>query len=219
MQSAVVFIGGAPPHPGVLARLPATRFVVAADSGLDFAQALDVSVHLLVGDLDSVSSEALAIARAAGVPVEQYPTEKDFTDAELALRAAVARGADHLVVVSGVGDRLDHSLGALSALAHPDLAPLRVEAYWGEAHVQVMQGPTSLTLAGDPGDVVSLLALLGDAEGVTTSGLRYPLTDEPLLAGTSRGVSNEFLVRHPDVHVRHGALFVIVPHALRKPPS
>jgi thiamine pyrophosphokinase len=191
--------------------------VVAADSGLDFALALGVHVDLLVGDLDSVSPAALAVAEAAGVPIERHPTDKDFTDAELALRAAVARGPDHLVVVSGVGDRLDHSLGALTALAHPSLTHLAVEAYWGEAHVQVLRGPASRTLSGDPGDIVSLLALVGDAAGITTSGLRYPLTDEPLIAGTSRGVSNEFLVAHPRVDVRHGSLFVIVPYALRKP--
>ena len=60
MSTAVVFIGGHPPHPGVLAHLPAQRWVVAADSGYDHAVALRVQVDLVVGDMDSVSVEGLA---------------------------------------------------------------------------------------------------------------------------------------------------------------
>ena len=49
------------------------------------------------------------------------------------------------------------------------------------------------TLAGEPGELVSLFALHGPAEGVRTEGLEYPLAGETLEPGSSRGVSNRFV--------------------------
>jgi thiamine pyrophosphokinase len=52
----------------------------------------------------------------------------------------------------------------------------------------------------------------GDARGVTTSGLQYPLHDEDRPAGTTRGVSNVFERATATVAVRDGVLLAIQPH-------
>jgi thiamine pyrophosphokinase len=219
MNSAVVVIGGDPPHPACVERLPTDAFVVAADSGLDHALALGLRVDLLVGDMDSVSAAALDVARCRGIPTERHPAEKDATDVELAIDAAVQRGCGHVVVVSGNGDRLDHSFGALLGLARPDLTAtgVDIEAWWGPAHVLVLRGPTTSSLSGAPGVLVSLLPVHGTAVGVSTAGLRYPLHDEDLPGGTSRGISNEFVAAPATVSLRAGHLLVVVPHALPSP--
>jgi len=216
MQPAVVVIGGDPPHPACVDRLPRGAFVVGADSGLDHALGLGLRVDLVVGDMDSVSADALEAARSHGIPIERYPAEKDATDVELAIEAVVGRGYRHIVVVSGNGDRLDHSVGALLGLARPALTEtgLDIEAWWGGAHVLVLRGPSTRTLSGPPGSVVSLLPVHGPAIGVTTTNLRYPLHDEDLPAGTSRGISNEFLAGPASVALRSGHLLIMVPHAL-----
>ena len=62
---------------------------------------------------------------------------------------------------------------------------------------------------GRKGDVVSLLPFGERVEGITTSGLRYPLRDEPLEAGPARGLSN---VRERDdawISVRRGRLLIV----------
>jgi thiamine pyrophosphokinase len=215
MQDAfVVVIGGSAPHPGVVARLPHDRFVIAADSGLDHARGLDIDVDLVVGDFDSVSIDGLAAAERAGVSIERHPAAKEAIDTELALEAAVTRGARSIVLVAGGGDRLDHLLAGVLALAHPMLRTATVEAWVGEAYVRALQGPARAELEGPAGAYVSLLAVLGPADGITTSGLRYPLHAEPLEPGSSRGVSNEFLGGAACVSVERGALLLIVPHVL-----
>jgi thiamine pyrophosphokinase len=213
-QAFVVVIGGSPPHPGVMARLPDDRFVIAADSGLDHARALHLHVDLVVGDLDSVSPTALAAAEDDGVPIERHPTEKNAIDTELAMESALARGAGRIVLVTGGGDRLDHLLGGLFVLAHPMLRSVVVEAWVGEAYVRALQGPARAELDGPAGAYVSLLPLHGTADGVTTAGLRYPLHAEPLYPGSSRGVSNEFVGGIACVSLQRGVLLVVVPHAL-----
>jgi thiamine pyrophosphokinase len=62
-----------------------------------------------------------------------------------------------------------------------------------------------------PGELVTLLALHGPAEGVTTTGLTYPLRGETLAAGSSRGVSNVFATGTARVSVERGVLLAIVP--------
>lgn len=209
-KTAVVVIGGDVPHRGVLARLPADRVVFAADSGLDHADALGIEVHRLIGDLDSVSDEALA--RHKDIPIDRHPPDKDATDTELALEAAVADGHDRVVVVSGGGDRLDHLLGSLTVLARI-AKTVRLEAWIGTAHVHVLHDGDHLHLDPPVGTVLSLLPLDGPASGVDATGLRWPLTDAILHWGSSRGISNE-VTGAVSISLGHGVLAVIIPHAI-----
>jgi thiamine pyrophosphokinase len=64
-------------------------------------------------------------------------------------------------------------------------------------------------LPGSIGATVSLLPLGGDAEGITTAGLRYPLRDEPLRTGPARGLSNMRVAPGASVSVRTGRLLVV----------
>src|SRR5688572_20257234 len=88
---ALVFAGGDPLPEGISERLPADAFVIAADSGLRYAQLLGRRVDLVVGDFDSVDPDDLAAAEASGAAVERHAAAKDATDLELALDAAHAR--------------------------------------------------------------------------------------------------------------------------------
>lgn len=211
---AVVVIGGDPPHPAAVDRLPPGALVVAADSGVDHALALGLHVDLVVGDLDSASPGAVAAAEAAGATVERHPREKDAIDTELALEAALARGATRLVLLAGGGDRLDQLLAGLLLLGHPALSAVSVEAWVGPAHVLAVRGPGEVRVHGETGALVSLVPVHGPVTGVETEGLRYPLHGEALGAGTTRGISNELLAAQARVRVAGGALLVVLPHAL-----
>jgi thiamine pyrophosphokinase len=192
--------------------LPEAADVIAADSGLAVAHALGVPVDLLVGDLDSVEPAAVEIAEASGTTVARHPAEKDATDLELALDAAVERGARGVVVVDGGGDRLDHLLANLLLLTSARYAGVAVTAFAGTAHVGVVRGgDPPLPIAGEPGTLVTLLPVGGPARGIVTNGLRYPLRDEELAPGTSRGVSNELVEPVATIELASGALLVVQP--------
>jgi thiamine pyrophosphokinase len=212
--TAIIVVGGAPPDPRVRSCLPAGR-VIAADSGLDHARTLGLGVDLVVGDLDSVSAGAIGAARAAGVPVHQHPVDKDATDTELALIAALTGRPRRIVLVSGEGDRLDHWLATLGVLGHRRMRAVEtIEAWMGPAHVLVVHGPGECTITGRPDEIVTLLAMSDECCGVRTEGLRWALDDATLERGTSRGVSNQVVGGSARVSLDAGVLFVIAPDAL-----
>lgn len=190
--------------------------VIAADSGAHRARTWGWPVHLLIGDLDSLPAAEVATLAAAGTPVITAPTHKDETDLELALAHALAEDAQEIVICAALGGRADHMLANVLLLTRPELAGLNVSIAEGEQIIRVLRGGekasgevAGLTLEGAPGDLLSLLPVGGDASGVTTEGLAYPLRDERLYLGQARGVSNVFEATTARVWLRSGLLLVV----------
>jgi len=185
--------------------LPAGATVIAADGGAELAWMLGLSVDLVVGDMDSISAETLAgIER-----VERHAAEKDATDLELALVAALRFEPERVLVLGGGGGRLDHLFGGLLLLAAEAYAGVRVDAQFGAAAVHVIRGER--TLHGEPGELISLLAVHGRARGVVTDGLVYALRRETLEPGSSRGVSNVFAGPQARIALEGGVLLAVRP--------
>jgi thiamine pyrophosphokinase len=213
-RRAVVVFAAGDPSEIVDPDLPPGAFVIAADSGVELAQALGWPVDLAVGDFDSVQPDALAAAEAAGARVERHPPAKDATDLELALDAAAALDPTEIVVVGGAGGRMDHLVGGLLALAGDASAGALVRAQLGPARVHVVRPGTPTHLAGRLGELVTLLAVHGPADGVTTDGLLYPLRGETLHPGSTRGVSNEMTSTAATVEVGSGVVLAVLPGGL-----
>ena len=205
----IVVVAGGHPLGGTVPSLPAGAMVIAADGGVDRALALGLHVDLAIGDFDSVSAAGLAAAEASGARVERHPAAKDATDLELALDAAISLRPARIVVVGSGGGRLDHLLGSVLLLADERYAAAEIRAYLGDAQMHIIRD--SRTLAGAPGDLLTLLAVHGAAGGVTTEGLAYPLLGETLPPGTSRGVSNVFSAFEARITVARGCLLAIQP--------
>jgi thiamine pyrophosphokinase len=183
--------------------------VVAADGGAAHAAALDVRIDRWVGDGDSIDPGLLRRLTADGVAIDRHAVDKDETDAELALVAACAAGAGRITILGALGGRrVDHALANVWLLALPALVGRDARLLDASARVR-LAGPGGIDLAGRIGDGVSLLPFGGDVAGVTTAGLRYPLTDEPLPLGPARGISNVRLAEDASVTVRSGRILVI----------
>lgn len=212
--TALIVAGGARPDPLVMKALPPFDFCVAADSGADNARSVGLTVDAIVGDMDSVSAETLHALKIRAVEVVEHPSKKDRTDLELAMARALAEKPERLVVIGIGGGRLDHELANMAVLASEESGTVRVEGLVGSARLTVIRG--SMAVTGALGETVSLLPMLGDAEGVTTEGLEYELQDEPLLATAARGISNRFVANQALISVRRGVLLVIQPHGLKE---
>jgi len=190
--------------------------VVAADGGARHAASLGVVIDLWVGDGDSLGEADIAALAAAGVPLERSRPDKDESDTELAILAAIRLGASGIVVVGALGGpRIDHALANIGLLALPELDGRRATILDAAARIGLIRAPAGDSspverrLTGRAGDLVSLLPFGPSVEGVTTDGLRFALRDEPLVTGQTRGLSNIRVSPEARVTVRSGSLLVV----------
>lgn len=208
-HTTVVLAGGDPVDPADRSLVPSGAFVVAADSGLDTAETLGLGVDVVVGDMDSVSAAALRRAEATGTRIDRHPADKDATDLELALGAALDLGSDEIIILGGHGGRLDHLLGNALLLASPRFVDRNIR--WQIGSVTVTAGRPSRTtdIAGAPGDRVSLLPVGGPATGIVTTGLAWALEGEDLAPGSTRGISNEMADAFATIDLAAGVVLII----------
>ena len=207
-KRAVIFANGVLPNlAAARALLRADDYLIAADGGARHLERLGLRPHLLVGDMDSLSAAEVEALEQAGTTVRRYPPAKDETDLELALREAQRAGLREMIVLAGMGGRMDQSLGNLYLLLQP--AYITADARLDDGCVEAFWVRHRAVVQGRPGDTVSLLPLLGPVEGILTRGLRYPLRGETLYPEHTRGISNEMLETEATVAVTQGLLLCL----------
>lgn len=220
MREVVVLAGGDRPSDAQLRRwrdrLAQPVAVIAADGGGALADPLGLRCDALVGDLDSIDPQTLARFAEGGTRVERHPTAKDATDVVLALDDALRCTPERITVVGGGGGRADHELSLWLALAGARYADVVMRGWSSRCEVDVVQPDRTVTVRGGAGQLCSLLPLLGDAHGVWTRGLRFPLVGETLPAGTSRGVSNVLLGEEAQIGCAGGVLLCVRPEGQQR---
>lgn len=206
MRAVVLSAGQIADYARVLPYIGEPDLIICADGGIRHAEALGLTPHLLLGDFDSADAAAVAAAEAQGVPVHRVPVEKDQTDTHMALEEAVRRGAREILLLGGTGDRLDHTFSNLLLMPGVHAAVTVVDA---RNVIRLLRPGGRLTIAGSPGDYISLLPLTPEARGVVIEGVRWPLENATLRWGESLGVSNRLMDSEAFVAVREGYILVI----------
>lgn len=181
--------------------------LICADGGARKALRQGLRPHVVIGDMDSLEETTLSYLREMGVPLLMHPAAKDETDLELALHHALERGAKRITILGAFGGRVDHTLANVLLLALPELASVQVRILEGSQELFLIRDEAFIE--GEPGDIFSLLPLMGDAEGVTIEGAEYPLRGGRLPFAHSLGVSNVLRERRARVQVRWGLLLAI----------
>ena len=194
---ALVIANGEAPSVGLLQALAAeATLVIAADGGASHALAAGLQLDAIVGDLDSVTTEMRETLPAS---LFHRDSDPDTTDLQKAITYCIAHGAIAVDVVAASGGRADHALANLSVL----------RLFRGQAAVRVVDDFFEVSLVEDEatvdapiGTVVSLIAI-GQAAGVTTTGLRWNLTNYPL-AFSPHGIHNEVAAPPARISVASG---------------
>ena len=190
--------------------LESDDMLIAADGGLRHCLDLGLQPAILIGDMDSIDDGNLAALEPSDTQILRYPTQKDFTDLELALQHALKLGADEIVIVAALGARWDQTIANL--LLPASFPSVKIRLLDGSQEIHYIRAGEKLEIHGRPGDMVSLIPLAGMASGVITEHLEYTLQGGELSFGSTRGISNVLLEETGTISINGGLLLCIVIH-------
>ena len=131
--------------------------------------------------------------------------EKDDTDTLLALKEAMRRGYDDIMIIGGLGGRIDHTLANISLTAfaaqHGAVCHLiEIFAIHNDS-IMVKKGYWKW---------LSVFAAGSEVRGVSLRGLKYPLQEAVLTNTYPIGVSNEFVSSSAVVTAAQGTLLIVL---------
>lgn len=178
MRAVIIGSGEIKDYEKAKNRISAEDYIICADGGYDHAVKMGINPDILIGDFDSIKKIPKNIEQV------RYPVQKDMTDSHIALELAKEKGYNEMLLLGFTGDRADHALTNILLLINYPNAVIADD----NNEIRLIKNKTELS--GGIGDIISIIPICGDLEGVTTSGLGYPLDNETLYMGGSRGVSN-----------------------------
>ncbi len=182
---------------------------IAVDGGGRHCLAMGLVPHLAVGDFDSMSREVARFYRENDVPMVSFPADKDYTDFVLAIEASLERGATEILVFGGLGGpRLDMELGNIFALV-PFCGRAEIALVSEISRVRIVRAGDCITIKGNEGEYLSLLALTNPFITAPSRNLKYQLEELSFTVGETRGISNEICRGEAEVTVKEGMAILI----------
>ena len=218
MQVVVALAGEIHDSPLVRNALRGAGLVVAADSGAQRLGQLGVLPHVVIGDLDSLPGDELFRLKSVGVEFEPHPAPDQRTDGDVAIEYALKRGATSIIIVGLFGGpRYDHAVANLYLLTHPSLkqTPSWTVDGWTALTILNGDGVSQAHFQGQIGDYVTITAVSETVEGITTVGLKWPLSNATFTRGLNEGTSNELINNQAMIQITTGTAFVS--HHFRTP--
>lgn len=179
--------------------------IIAADAGYLNAQKCGVVPNILLGDFDSFD---LPEDVSDDTEVIQFPTEKDDTDTQIAVRTALERGAKEIVIIGGLDGRLDHTLSILAILEDLDARHIHALVTSGMNRARFLRNNSTL-IPRSKFRYLSLIAADPTVKGVTLEGCKYPLRKARLSRRNQYAISNELVGNCALIDVRRGGVWVI----------
>ena len=206
-QEILFVSGGRVPNRDWFRKVASGRKIFCVDKGIERCKACEVVPNFLLGDFDSANSSAVDWARTKKIPVESYPSDKDLTDTQLALKRAAEIFGEHTAILTGAfGGRLDHLYSTLFTCAAID----------GKIFIADDRELVLYVKSGESVDVkffrkplaVSLLPMTSTCAGVTTKNLHWELDGATLTQNFPNAISNRIDGEKISVSVKLGTLAI-----------
>lgn len=207
MKCVIIAHGSADSGKVIVRECRDAELIICADGGAEYAMQNSIIPNILIGDLDSIDKDVLEYFLEKNVRIEKYPVEKDYTDTEICIEKAVTLGARVICIISGVGGRIDHSLGNIFLLSN--MADKGISSYIATDNEYIYLCREEIEIEGNIGDTISIIPLRAAAVGLYTSGLKYSLFNGEIPFGRALGISNEMTSENCNIRLSEGEVLVI----------
>ena len=185
------------------------EWVIGVDGGLSILKALNIVPSQLVGDFDSVNGLDEYLKLWPDAICDRFPSEKDETDAELAIDQMLKKNVDEVVIIGGFGGRLDHLMGNIFLLDRIK----HTKAYMIDDLncLEMIKGPHERTVERDSlfGRYISLVPLDAHIEGINLKGFKYPLDNAKIAFSETIGISNELSEEKGYISIKSGKALLV----------
>ena len=198
-----VIVGGAKIRDYERARsyLRGDDYVIYCDSGLSHMEGLGAKPSLIVGDFDSYDDPHLDVETIT------LPVAKDDTDTVYAMREGMKRGCKEFLLLGVIGSRLDHTL--VNAYILTSLENRGCHGIIIDDHSEI-ETVSSMAEVDDSYPFFSLVAMEGDARGVTIRNAKFEIEDAVIGPDYQYATSNEPLPgKTAEITVKDGRLLLI----------
>ena len=185
--------------------LDSADLIVCADTAYLAAQAESIVPHAVIGDFDHVEHENKL---SADQKVLRFSSIKDDTDTMLCVKYALNRGANEIVIVGGIGGRLDHTFANIQTLSYIQSRGAVGTILDGDHVVTTVDA--HITLRKEGYDYASVFALDPVCRDITLKGFKYEAEHIELTSHFPLGVSNEITANTAEITVGEGTLLVIL---------
>lgn len=203
-MKAFIYTGGNVNAAQITERPTKEDLIIAADAGYVTARRMKIKPQIVLGDFDSLGEPDVP----HGTELLRVPAEKDYTDTQMAVKVALERGADEIVIVGGLEGRLDHTLSSLAILEDLDARHVHALITSGTNRARFLRNNSTLIPRGQF-RYLSLIAADPKVKGVTVDGCKYPLKNAKLSRLDQYAVSNELTGNCAFIDVRRGGVWII----------
>lgn len=162
---------------------------------------------LAIGDFDSVSKKDLEFLKRQISNISAYPSEKNYTDLELAVNKAIKLKPGAIDIFGVTGTRVDHLLAAVFLLEKIVSSAISAKIIDRNNEIFLVKNSTSLLKSADY-TFLSLIPLNQEVM-VSIKGTKYELANKKINRGQTIGISNEITGKFCQITVHQGILIVI----------
>ena len=183
---------------------------ICVDGGLRIAYDNQLELDYIVGDFDTIDKEIIRYYKEeTEVPIREFNPVKDNTDTDIALELAISLKPMEIVIIGGMGSRMDHTLANIQILKKPMEAGIR--AYLLDEHnrISMIDSNVIIDKQSQYGDYISLLPITQNIINLTLKGFKYPLQAAKMEYGESVGISNEIIDEKAEISFDSGILLMI----------
>ena len=211
MKRGIVIAGGSldPGLQKILKNKKPGMITLGVDRGISVFIKAGLEADYYLGDLDSIDPKEIPL-----IPkdrLQRFPAEKNASDLELALALCLELGIKQVEVFGATGTRWDHSFSNFLMLKHFFDLGLQVILV-NEKNRAMVLAPVQRIRKDQVKKYRYLSILPISMEGILVSerGVKYPLDEERLLFGQTRGVSNESIGKDIEIEVLEGVALLIM---------
>lgn len=182
-------------------------YLICADGASNSLKKRKIIPNIIIGDLDSAKKSTLKYYRRKGVQIRKIE-EQETTDFEKALLYSIENNFKNILIFGASSKRQDHTLNNYSVLKRYCKA-LNLKII--DSKFEIFFIDKNISFDYPEGKSISMMPM-PFAGRITTTGLKYQLSNEDLELGTREGTLNISKKNNISIEFEKGDLLLFKRH-------